>query len=152
VAKSKKKAVTGAKNPSKKDTPPRLTPPVENEADRNLVISFGRFDLHGPWCVREIGADGLVKLFESVRDYERMRAVDIFNGYSDRGADYTIPGGLCRKAQERLGELRLDDRDMISRLRITGRRRLFGLREGHMFYALWWDPEHEVYPVEKRHT
>jgi hypothetical protein len=45
-----------------------------------------------------------------------------------------------------------DDEDQISRLRVTGRGRLYGFRRDERFYALWWDPEHAIYPSPKKHT
>jgi hypothetical protein len=61
--------------------------------------------------------------------------------------DYPLDaGGLPnRSAQRRLVELELDDLDRISRLRIGQRQRLYGVREGAHFYALWWDPQHEIW-------
>lgn len=57
---------------------------------------------------------------------------------------------LCEEAQRRLETLRLDV-DELFRFRLSGRRRLWGaIDDGDgSFYAVWWDPDHRVYPVDR---
>lgn len=57
---------------------------------------------------------------------------------------------ICREAQYRLTELHLDDLgDQMFRFRLDGTGRLWGFELGDgIFHALWWDPDHEVYPTE----
>lgn len=65
--------------------------------------------------------------------------------------DYDGTDGLCREATKRFEELGLDDREPYQ-LRIGGKPRIWGFREGRVFKILWWDPNHSVYQVGKRHT
>ena len=59
-------------------------------------------------------------------------------------------GTLEKEAQDRLKALKLDDLDELFRFRLTGTRRLWGFRgDGDEFFVLWWDPDHNVYIVEK---
>jgi hypothetical protein len=60
---------------------------------------------------------------------------------------------LCSEAQKRLSQIELiaTEEELFS-LRLSGRERLWGIRERHIFKILWWDPKHEVYPVKKKHT
>ena len=46
----------------------------------------------------------------------------------------------------------LDDETMISRFRFDGSKCIYGFRRDGRFYALWWDPEHLIWPVTKKHT
>lgn len=57
---------------------------------------------------------------------------------------------LCPEAQRRLQDLKLDI-DELFRFRLSGSRRLWGAvdDEEGVFYAVWWDPDHQVYPVER---
>jgi len=66
--------------------------------------------------------------------------------------DYNIADLPNADARQGLEELEYDDRDKISRLRITGEQRLYGFREGARFYVLWWDPHHEIWPSKLRNT
>jgi hypothetical protein len=55
---------------------------------------------------------------------------------------------ICEEAQYRLIELERDDVDCIFRFRLAGKKRLYGVQQMPWFYVLWWDPEHQIYPVE----
>jgi hypothetical protein len=59
---------------------------------------------------------------------------------------------ISRKAKSRLEEIRLDDLDVIYGFHMGGRCRLWCMRYENILAVLWWDRNHEVYPVEKRHT
>ena len=37
-------------------------------------------------------------------------------------------------------------------VRITGERRVWGIKDVAILRVLWWDLDHSVYPVEKSHT
>lgn len=39
--------------------------------------------------------------------------------------------------------------DTLFRFRLSGRKRLWGVRDGAIFHLLWYDEEHRVYPVDK---
>ncbi len=56
---------------------------------------------------------------------------------------------LSAEARQRLVELRQDDVDELFSLRMTGRRRVWGFREANVLRFLWWDPDHQVCPVDK---
>ena len=58
---------------------------------------------------------------------------------------------LTRVAQDRLRQLD-ESEDRVFRFRLKGKCRLWGFRSGSLFRMLWYDPEHSVYPVSKRHT
>lgn len=57
------------------------------------------------------------------------------------------------EAQRRFTELRLEGIfEEYFRFRLGGRKRLWGFLVDGVFYPLWWDAHHAVYPVTKRHT
>jgi hypothetical protein len=55
---------------------------------------------------------------------------------------------LCTEAQRRLATLRLDDCDELFRFRLSNMQRLWGIVHDGVFYAIWWDPNHRVYPTD----
>jgi hypothetical protein len=59
---------------------------------------------------------------------------------------------LCGDARRRLEDLGYGDLKKLVSLRLTGRERIWGIMEEGVLAILWWDPDHTVYPVEKRHT
>lgn len=54
----------------------------------------------------------------------------------------------CDEAQRRLQALHLDDIDQLFSLRLTGKWRLFGMKDGRVLRFLWCDQEHTVYPLK----
>ncbi len=117
-----------------------------------VVVQFGRFDIGGQWCLSQISPDALRTLLARIRSIETMTITEAFNNRDEPGKDYSIADLPSREAWERLVELEYDDEDQISRLRVTGRGRLYGFRRDERFYALWWDPEHAIYPSTKKNT
>lgn len=59
---------------------------------------------------------------------------------------------LCKEAQDRLVDLRLDDQDSVFSLRLDGTHRIIGIRSGASLKLLWNDPGHEVCPSKLKHT
>lgn len=92
-----------------------------------------------------------MKLLTYLGHLEKMTEREVFDGVT--GKDYGLDGGLPNgEANDRLLEIEMDDRDLISRLGIQGKPRLYGFRQAHEFWAVWWDPEHEIWPSQKRNT
>lgn len=54
---------------------------------------------------------------------------------------------ICEEAQARWKEIEREE-DELFRFRIAGKQRIWGYREGHVFNVVWWDPEHQIYPVD----
>ncbi len=59
---------------------------------------------------------------------------------------------LCKDAQDRLKELKLDDVDELISLHLTGEERIFGIRDNEILNILWWDSEHQVCPSPLKYT
>lgn len=71
---------------------------------------------------------------------------------NDKGHNHWIDcNKLCKKAKDRINEKGWDF-DSIFSLRLTGTHRLFGVINSGVFYVIWYDPNHEICPSNKRHT
>ncbi len=69
-------------------------------------------------------------------------------GRSHGNNHHSIPiQDLAPTAIARLRELRLDDIDELFSLRLTGRIRVWGIKDGRVLKLLWYDENHTVYPV-----
>ncbi|GAJ96191.1 hypothetical protein [Rhizobium rhizogenes] len=54
---------------------------------------------------------------------------------------------LCEEAQLRWIEIGREE-DELFRFRTGGKQRIWGFRTGHVFNVVWWDAEHQIYPVD----
>ena len=59
---------------------------------------------------------------------------------------------LCKEAQEQLADLALDDLELLVSLRLSSTQRVWGFLDHNVLNLLWWDPQHLVYPVQKKNT
>jgi len=63
------------------------------------------------------------------------------------GTTHEIPvRDLIDDAGMRLKALKLDDVDTLLSIAVTGRQRLWALRENSTAVLLWWDPNHAICP------
>lgn len=122
--------------------------------DGCLRVRFSHVDVNGPWCLTSIERPHFVTLLDRLKSFETMKCSEIFSPGSEVGKIYPVADLPNMQAGKRLEELELDDQTEIARLRITGERRLYGLRpdRGPDFWVLWWDPKHEIWPSTKRNT
>lgn len=58
---------------------------------------------------------------------------------------------LCPEAKKRIAQLQLVDifGDQIFRFRLGNKKRLWGFIAAGVFYVLWWDATHAVYPLDR---
>lgn len=101
-----------------------------------------------PHGLREI--TGFLGHIEKQTWAEIQRATYFGNRSGTHRSHKQVPADqLCPEAQHRLAELRLDHLEALFEFRITGKLRLWGLVRKGVFYPIWRDPDHKVYPVSK---
>lgn len=106
-------------------------------------------DLEGPFGWNVHSAATLRDVHLKLGNFESMHWREIEQKPS---CHFTAVDRLEKAAQDRLVELNLDDTDTLFQLRLDGKTRVWGIRDRFIFRILWWDPEHGVYKVEKKHT
>jgi hypothetical protein len=110
--------------------------------------AFRVVDLGGPWCWSVLGGAMLRKVLQRMRELESMT----WHAITETGSHFIDTSALSKPARDRLMEIQQDDVDQVYSLRVTGRRRIFGIRDGGVLRILWWDPDHQVCPAPKKHT
>ena len=66
---------------------------------------------------------------------------------------YLSPASLSRKAKNRLEEIELEDEvESLFSFHLQGRPRIVAIRHANVAHLLWYDPEHQVAPSQKKHT
>ncbi len=54
--------------------------------------------------------------------------------------------------KKRLEEIEQDEIALFYSLRLSGKKRMWGIKDNNIFWILWWDPFHEICPSFKKHT
>ena len=93
------------------------------------------------------------KILPILLSLERMTWSDIKKATHDQGKSKSHPipiNELNREAQARLRELHLSDEyNEIFSLRLNNKYRIFGFLDRGTLEILWFDPNHEVVPVQR---
>lgn len=158
---SKKKTTLGTGNGGKKTRlkPPQnqkqvpfsqMATPLEDDTAK-ICWHLRKLDIeHQSWGMLHVGIKHFLdEILCKMKDFETRTWAEIKGGKQN----HSIAVDLIEPvAQKRLQELGLDDLDSVFSLRLTGTKRLFGIRTGRVFEVLWYDPEHEICPSLKKHT
>jgi hypothetical protein len=113
--------------------------------------SFTKIDYDGTWGWNDVHfAKHKEEIFEKLSHFESMTWAEILKAKKNHHA--IDIDKLHRDAQKRLEALELNDIDELMSLRLTGEKRVFGIRDGRVLQLLWYDPEHEVCPSALKHT
>jgi hypothetical protein len=114
-------------------------------------LSLLDLDHTGSWSWN-VNEGVLQEIIAFLKQMERLTWTEIRSQTHGGGhlRHHPIPvESLCAEAQRRLQQLRLDDLDELFEFRLGSRRRLWGaVPDDGIFCVLWWDPQHQVYPVE----
>lgn len=138
-------------NPKKTTT--QVTVPSVNQ---KVVWLFDNVDMDGDFAFNpdKIDSDANV-ILEKIIYYSSMTWSEVTKQTHDGGKskhhflDYK---GLSESAKSRLFAKRIsDDRwEQIFSFALNNKLRIVGLRENEKFHVLWYDPNHEVYPMKEK--
>ena len=93
----------------------------------------------------------LHEIWDKIHDYEGRRWKEVL---ADNHRVHVIPvGSIVRTAQKRLQELKCDEyNDHLLSFRLSGTHQVWAIQNQNRPCFLWWDPDHKIYPVDKKHT
>lgn len=110
-------------------------------------------DYEGEWGWPE--AEGLARVIDFLCDISSNTWADIRNQTTNtkragHRKHHEMPfDGVCDEALRRIQQRRFDEQfEELFRFRLDGRARLWGFQSNGVFYPVWWDPEHKVYPTD----
>jgi hypothetical protein len=93
------------------------------------------------------------EIYPKLKEFERKNWFEIeretFGKRSKSKHHYVKVADLIPEAQKRLVQLNLDDYDELYSLRLSGKIRVWGIREFGYLKVLWFDLEHEICPSLK---
>ena len=163
----RKKLARKQNNAGGKYVPPFNASGGHKEVPGSATLSDSYKSNHVRWTAREIdnvtdAGDGRRWDLNASETMELLKFLDELTGKTwgecenemanghKRHHDHAITD-LTPVAQDRLRQLD-ENEERIFRFRLKGKCWLWGFRSGDLFRVLWYDPEHKVYPVNKRHT
>ena len=112
---------------------------------------ISRVEFAAPWGWHELGADEVRSIQEKLSHFETMTWREILVDGNNLNHFIGV-WQICKDAQRRLEELGYGDLKKIVSLRLSARERIWGVMEAGVLAVIWWDPQHTVYPIEKRYT
>ncbi len=126
----------------------------ENANKLTPLWSFALLDIEGSW--RENNARGisaqllLSDVLPKLKNRESMTWTEILqetHGKTGKSKNHAVSiAKIIKEANERLTQLKLEDIDELFSLRLQGKHRVWGIREGRILKIIWLDEDHTVYP------
>lgn len=110
---------------------------------------FQMIDFEGAWGWNNISDKSvLFDIYSRLKSFETMTWAEIEGSENHLIETYKI----CKDARDRLKEIGYEGFENLFSFHVTGKKRIWGIRDTEALNILWWDPEHTVYPVPKKHT
>lgn len=142
-----KKPTIGVSLPSKG---PRAEHKPEENLKKKACWAISRIEQEGKWGWDNITSGELwSEIVTKLTLFEGMTWGEILQGGKSH---YVEINKINSEAKRKLVELDLDDSDNLFSLRLTAKRRIWGILENGVLKILWYDPNHEVCPVYLKHT
>lgn len=139
-----------AKKVRRKEQPIVTIKQPRRESDPNRYSSLSlswklsAIDLGGRWGWAGITSRSLLVITQRLKELENKSLYEL-----EQCGSHEMPrSALCKDAQQRLEEIKMDDIDFLFSFRIGKRIRIWGIIEGNIVTVLWHDPRHEVYPMK----
>lgn len=120
-----------------------------------IIWRFDRLDKSGPFAFDLSRSDfDHREMLEKIISYSNMTWTEVKRQTHDDGKSkhhFLEMGKLSRDAVDRISIKQLKEyEDSIFSFAFQNKLRIIGIREGQMFYVIWFDPEHQFCPSHKR--
>jgi hypothetical protein len=119
--------------------------------DRNPAWRISKIEMVDPFGWHNLNAQEIKDIQTKLSEFESMTWNEISVQGKKQHHSVTIDQ-LSKEAQTRLKEKNIVDIDELFSLRLSGQQRVWGILEQGILNLLWWDPNHQVCPSNKKHT
>ena len=130
-------------------TDPKQRPDKSNQ--EKIAWGFQLLDQGGCWGVKAMSQDWEMEILPKLRQFESMTWQEILSasgGKAKGNNSHSVEvNKLSKDTRKRLEEINLDDVDSLFSLRLTGKKRLYGIRDGRVLKLIWYDRDHKIYPI-----
>jgi hypothetical protein len=121
----------------------------ESVSSHNIpIFKTELMDMEGPWGWSNFEIANIKHFLTRLFETQKLSWQELLK----QGSHHVQVIDLSSEAQKRLREIERDDWEELYSLRLSGKQRMWGLKEGAIFWMLWWDPHHQVCPSLKKHT
>jgi len=139
------------KRPTREFDPPAGKRPCSLPIERaaNPSWQFSILDWDGPFGWSNVSGEELRRIHHWMSEIEQLSWREIFAQQSrGNSKHHYIPlDRIGKVGRARLETLRQSDIDELFSFRLDEARRIWGIVDRHVFKVLWWDPDHQVYPM-----
>lgn len=139
-AKQRKTLVAKKHEEILKDTKPKL-----------FKWRLDKFDIESP-CKSTVKVEDFIDhIIPKLQTQETRYWSAIAN---DKKSNHTVSleDSSNKKSFKRWEALKLDEGGTCFSLRLDGTKRLYGFIHSHIYYIVWYDPNHEVWPSQLKNT
>ena len=143
---------------TKSDSSKKTVKPQNYSSDgKNPIWCFNKIDKNGKFAFDLERRDFQHKeVFKKIIDYSNLTWAEIKRQTHDDGKSKHHGleiESISNEANKRFNEMHLEEySDTIFSFAFQNKLRIVGLRENEYFYVLWYDPNHEIYPYNKKHS
>lgn len=130
---------------------PKATPGNDGYESCHPVWCFNYVDRGGDFAWDAIDSADAKSVLNKLRDLSSMTWREIHVG-ANRQFHSIAATDIAKNARDRLSSLKLDDVDRVYSFRLDQVKRFWAARHDNYAFLLWWDPTHQVYPVELKNT
>lgn len=105
-------------------------------------------DMDGPWGWGGVGVRTLlVEIIPKLHSFESMTWAAVEGA---TGSHFVLVSDCIKDAKDRLKDIGQEDIADLFSLRLSGKKRIWGIRDVAILRILWWDPAHQVCPSLKK--
>lgn len=112
---------------------------------------FGRIQLVAPYGWHELDIAGANKVKARLADLERCTWKDIFVRRANDNHHFDVATLKCANARSWM-QNNLPDQHSIWTIKVASRERIWGILSEGAYQIIFWDPQHLIWPVPKKHT
>lgn len=142
----KRKQPKLAHRPQPAKRPKALAPMIHGQL---LSWRLSECDRGGAWAWTKLSDPPRYKnVMEKLQEFERRNWDEI----TKSGSHPIAVSRIERRAQNRLRKIHKDDVDELMSFRLTGRERVWCVKQLSVMKILWWDPDHEICPAPRKRT
>jgi hypothetical protein len=109
-----------------------------------LAWRFSMCDSGGPYPWNALTPEKHLEVIEKLHEFEKRNWDEITRG----GSHLIKVADCCKDARDRLEKTERDDFDTLVSFRLSATERVWCIQAANVMSVLWWDPDHQVYPVK----